>query len=764
MIRKVRMRNFRRFVDAEISLDASKQLVLLAGRNGAGKTTLLEAIRYALYGVGRSPETTLPELIRRGGELEGMQVDVTIHHNGAEYLVQRRLDSGRSSALLFRDGEVIQQGPREVTAAISNLFGMNLRGFDVATFATQKQVNGLSSLDKGSRAKVISRLLQSDAFTKARDDARAKVNDAKKAVLALGEGPDIGGLKVTLEDRERVVAGLRTALDGSRAAEEELRAEVEKSSHILDTHSAEMEKVQRRRDRRADLLERLERVEEELETLPAGGEASPVEVDLEELERAKSAAARQVEDARRVTDRSQQLVDLVQKQEGALRSINPRLRHLEARAEKHARATEQLQGVYERVDELDRVSYDLTLELAEALAEKTRLARSEKSLSALGSTCPECGQEVTEEHRVAELKKVQAQLAEASARADRLTADSRQAEADAKSMRARQSSLSADLDPHAAEALGQAREEKERIGKELGQAREELSSLPQVSLAEAEAAFSTADLALYAGMSAAQKAAREKEAITRRAVALEERNRLQADLEANPELTIEDELAESAEKVLRWKEQVVKEQSTQRDIASSLAVAIAQRGHADELLQAANRAHARRAEYVKQAEDYEKVAALLERTGMTATTKIRPALEGTTSALLATMSEGRFDNVKVSKDYTISVVDDGRTVKLHQVSGGEQDLIALALRLGLAAVVASRTGAGGPGFLVLDEVLASQDRGRRESVMAGLRALRAQYPQILMVSHVDGIDEVVDQVVDIVKVDGDSDIAESVIE
>jgi exonuclease SbcC len=127
---------------------------------------------------------------------------------------------------------------------------------------------------------------------------------------------------------------------------------------------------------------------------------------------------------------------------------------------------------------------------------------------------------------------------------------------------------------------------------------------------------------------------------------------------------------------------------------------------------------------------------------------VRPALEGAASELLDRLSDGRFTSVKLSFDYSPTVLDGGAYRQLAELSGGEQDLVALALRLAVSDVVAERQG-GQLGFLILDEILGSQDFGRRETILATLRGLRSRYGQIWCISHVGGLEDVADRLVEI---------------
>ena len=96
-----------------------------------------------------------------------------------------------------------------------------------------------------------------------------------------------------------------------------------------------------------------------------------------------------------------------------------------------------------------------------------------------------------------------------------------------------------------------------------------------------------------------------------------------------------------------------------------------------------------------------------------------------------------------------NILDDGKYHLLSEFSGGEVDLIALALRLSLAQVVGERHGSDSLGVLILDEIFGSQDAGRREAIITGLRELRSMYGQIFVISHVGGIEEYADKVIEL---------------
>jgi len=79
------------------------------------------------------------------------------------------------------------------------------------------------------------------------------------------------------------------------------------------------------------------------------------------------------------------------------------------------------------------------------------------------------------------------------------------------------------------------------------------------------------------------------------------------------------------------------------------------------------------------------------------------------------------------------------------ISGGEEDVANLSLRLAISQMVAER--AGQPlSLLVLDEVFGSLDEDRRANVVALLRRLADRFPQVVLITHIESVRESVDRV------------------
>jgi exonuclease SbcC len=123
-----------------------------------------------------------------------------------------------------------------------------------------------------------------------------------------------------------------------------------------------------------------------------------------------------------------------------------------------------------------------------------------------------------------------------------------------------------------------------------------------------------------------------------------------------------------------------------------------------------------------------------------------PAISHEAGRLLSSFTGGRYTEVRLSEEYEVFVADGGTLYALERFSGGEKDLVHLALRLAVSRLLAERGGTE-LRFLALDEVFGSLDRGRRDLVVASLQQLGALYAQVLVISHLEGLQEELGQAI-----------------
>ena len=112
---------------------------------------------------------------------------------------------------------------------------------------------------------------------------------------------------------------------------------------------------------------------------------------------------------------------------------------------------------------------------------------------------------------------------------------------------------------------------------------------------------------------------------------------------------------------------------------------------------------------------------------------IRPELEELMSGFVHLLTDGRHESVELSEDFEVTLFEGGLSIEV--ISGGTEDIAALAMRLALSQMIAQR--AGHPlSLLVLDEPFGSLDEERRANVVNLLRSLGKVFEQIIVISHV----------------------------
>ncbi len=121
---------------------------------------------------------------------------------------------------------------------------------------------------------------------------------------------------------------------------------------------------------------------------------------------------------------------------------------------------------------------------------------------------------------------------------------------------------------------------------------------------------------------------------------------------------------------------------------------------------------------------------------------IRPDLIARASENLSILTNGRYPLLDLDKNFKPILLDDN--VVKHVISGGEEDVVALSLRLALSELIQEMSGHP-MSLLILDEVFGSLDAERRQSVLERLIGLKNRFSQIFIISHIEEINQIADQ-------------------
>jgi exonuclease SbcC len=122
---------------------------------------------------------------------------------------------------------------------------------------------------------------------------------------------------------------------------------------------------------------------------------------------------------------------------------------------------------------------------------------------------------------------------------------------------------------------------------------------------------------------------------------------------------------------------------------------------------------------------------------------LRPELSELASGFLAELTDGRYTDLELDEDYNIIVKEDD--IPKPVISGGEEDLANLVLRLAISQMIAERAGQSFS-LLILDEVFGSLDEARRHNVVELLRRLHDRFEQVVVITHIESVREGLDRV------------------
>ena len=779
-ITRLKLQNFRQHADTELVLGPG--LTGIIGPNGAGKSTLLEAIAFAMYGVP-AVRGNRDSLRRRNAEPRapvGVELDFAI---GAHtYRVTRSL----TKAELFQDGgaQPIANSLATVTERVTRLLGMVREEFFNTYFTGQKELAVMADRSGPARADFLNRVLGYERLRTAQDFLKEERTGLRARIQTLEQ---------SLPDPAALDAEERAVLDRLAGAEAESKA-ADAALKDADTRLAEArprwEQVQQLRDqvvalqndlrlaehRAADARERFNDLDRQMAAaLGAKGKLAELEPKiapfealkaeqaqldhLADLARTRMGAVSTLQEVRKQRQGiTQRLAELAT--EETLRLADERVAALNAQRLELQERAEAMRATWVR----DR--QDAESKIQSLLDQHQDLADQRERLEKTGEEgdCPTCGRPLggVHDHVLGVL--------------------SRQMEgviANGQYYRQRQVQLKNEP-PELLALEAQVKEVERELGLAIGlrgKRETEVHQRPALEVSAREQDARIAELeATIAGPETAYdserhravlqqlraieplvlEAARHREAAARAEALVQEAHTadqassaLEADVKARKRqletLGFTDAGFLSAKEAKELAEQAQLDAQRRLDRARiTWEGALADRRRVQ---QRRDERAAREAE-VKVArrdlllrEELDRAFTEL-RTDLNAA--LRPELSELGSGFLRDLSRGRYSDLELDEDYRVALLEDGEVKPV--ISGGEEDIVNLALRLSISQMIADR--AGQPlSLLVLDEVFGSLDEDRRGAVVDLLRGLGDRFPQVILITHVDQLREGFDRVV-----------------
>jgi exonuclease SbcC len=775
--------NFRQHADSRLTFDTG--LTGIIGPNGAGKTTILEAVAWALYGNSAARGTRESLRYSRAMPRATVRVELDFDLAGHRYRVVR----GLTNAELYLDGSAapIANSITGVTELLQRRLGMTRGEFFNTYFTAQKELNVMAAMGPSDRAKFLSRVLGYEKLRTAQD----LVRDRRKMITA-----ETAGLRAGMPDRDTVERILAEAVARLSAAERQL-AQAERRAHETTAALAavvpEWERVQRERDRLQELLTEFRVAERDEEAMVRDGERitrelSDVAAAREELEPLRQQLAefpavvaelQRADESYREEGRRQTLIETERALDDEIGRLRERRAHLETapaleeevtiELETRRREHEETQGELEaRRTEWVRDRQEAETKLQALRAQWSDVRQQRDRLVAAGEEgqCPTCARPLGGHFRtVLDLLDEQSQTVQVDGQYFKMRLEQlEQMPSEVRALDERRRTLSQDVG-----MLERKLAKTQNAVQELQQLSREVATKEQRKDALQR------DIAMIpAGYDSARHTFLRSEA--ERLTPLDGRAaRLGALVEREPQLARERARVEEAAagvfarlKDIRARRDGIKfSESAYQSLREQheRAAAEARSGEINALATRAEVAAARAA--VDGAEGSRRALEQLQtkldalhrekrlhdeldraysdlRTDLNHA--LRPEVSELASGFLSDLTDGRFSELELDDQYNIIVLEDGITKPV--ISGGEEDLAHLVLRLAISQMIAERAGQSFS-LLILDEVFASLDDVRRHNVVELLRRLRDRFEQVILITHVEGVREGLDRVVSV---------------
>ena len=774
------LENFRQHADTEIRFGPG--LTGIIGANGAGKSTILEGIAWALYGAEAARGTNDTIRFARAASRAPVRVGLGFELGGHQYRVVRTL----TAAEVFLDGgtDPVATTVGGVSRYLQGRLGMSRREFFNTYFTGQKELQFLATMGSADRGRFLSQVLGYERLRVAQELERTRRSELRH---------EITGLRTGMGDPDEIIAN-RTVAEArvSDARNALASAEIRRgeTAAVVAALAPRWADAQAARDRFRELTHAIEAAEREREA--ARRDVARADAELERVaqaERELAALREQLRPLPEVQAENERLSELARTAERRkalaeqIADLAKELGRLAERINKVDRAPELAKQYESELDALRREEREREVELEER---KTTWLRDRQDAQTKLQNFRDRGRELKEQLRGireagpegkcptcerplgADFERVLVELEEQwtevvqdgkwwNSRFQQLKEKPEEIVTAEAHLVATKSAIEETSRKHtrceaAVQELAILREEqRQRIERRDGLERE-LAGLPAGYDQEVHRAV---EARLQTLRALETRAARWEESAARREMGERERAEAQGREAAAGErggAAARERAAlgfsEEAFVALRQEYEAASEDLRRAELRTTEL-----RGEvraAEQGLEATRGAEAEfreRAKAVEAKEDdlrhHQELDEAFSELRAELNARVRPELSEIASMFLAQLTDGRYTALEIDESYNVLILDEGEEKPV--ISGGEEDVANLVLRLSLSQMIAER--AGYPlSLLILDEVFGSLDVARRDNVVELLRRLEDRFEQVILITHVEGIRESLDQV------------------
>ena len=796
IIKSIKLQNYRRFRDLELELP--ENLIGIVGKNGAGKTTIVEAIGWCLYG-NRIRRTDKQDVRSQCCDAADVcSVELIFACGDHEYQIVRQL-KGKTANIeaaiyLNANPDPVAVQERGVNDYVEQLLNLDYRSFFISVFARQRDLAALFTLQPEERRKSIARLINIESIDRARNEIRSD-RSAKEARLG-GIESSLKNEQTLKEQQQQLKLKLQTAVKSKEDLNKNLKdaqhqfavikQDFEKLNQLRDQYQQIHARIEKWKSRQTDFEIRKKKIEQNIEAIqkaeqeltylkPQLADYQKVQRDKERMDKesAKFFLFKGKEDElqrlsqritkeqfnltkldeelkvltgfdQKVTDQDEKISQLENQREG----LRKELSHFEGQKVKVREKGTEIKDRRTRIENLgpespcpvctrplqdhyDEVITQFDKELNTLRQEYVKFSDSEKNLS---FKITEVDKILKRENESRDgLLKAQEQFRE---REKQRNQTKERLEDFIKNQKNVKAEISAIGKVEYDEAVHQELKKKLKLLTELRDQtlkyEEQVKRLSEEQQELEQINTTLKDLAVEIG--------HENERLAAMGYDDAQYALLRQHVEKQQHLV---DLAK--EEIHKTEQEIIRIQKDNDHIKIELDTIQTIRQEIDQIKE--------EIVYLKSLDHHFGIFRQ-ELSG-----RIRPLIASRASELLHSTTQGRYSIMELDEDYNIYLFDQAMRFPLARFSGGEQDLVNLCLRIAISQVVAERSGRSQINFIVLDEIFGSQDEQRKDLILSALQHLSTQFRQIFIITHVEGIKDVLPVIISVEEKSIDESIA-----
>ena len=779
-LKRIHLKNYRRYKDEIIEFPTG--IIGIVGRNGSGKSTMIEAIGWCMY--GNDAARTKKDEIKTTGIPAGEDCSVTLEIILGSDVVRiiRELRgknaSGYASVFLNEDMTPHVRGVKEVSEFVAKRTGMDHVAFFTSVFAKQKELDALSELQPEKRKKTIMRLLRIDRI----DDAIGAIRDdikESKARISLLEGSNPKDMELlkrqqleTSEQSEQTTQQINAHADTiKKLAIEEKKRKTE--------FSVQKKKYQKHNKANNELVKIEAQIrsknDEKKRTNSDLGDTRNSEKKLREiLPRVKEYAA---------IKKEKDALDVLYGSFTQKKSLEDQRNEIDLKITNMISANKQIGDTTAKLHDLESTLKIQEDNLADQKSQEEKLVKTisagsakiqeeKKQRSALESefvkikdlggdgTCPTCSRplkdyfthaskyfvndiSVLNERIKADLKKKKESESSLQSLKKNIGVCSKRIK-NIETMIKKNASLQVQLN-EGKKSLAAATKEKSILVKKL----EKFSDLTynrkhHLSINKQFTKLSEINdksIKLSTDAKRIPLLSKRQKELSEKILWLERRQKevtQRLDLVGYDRLEhekSEKSLEQSSTRHSEAREELIRLKGTMDNIALKIK-------QIDDQIKDESNRRVTIDEENKKINSRGKLEQIMKDFRLELISRIKPILTQRSSELFKEITRGRYSTIDLDEDYNIIIVDNGGRFTTDRFSGGEGDLANLCLRIAISQELTERSGGMQANFIALDEIFGSQDVERKRSILEALSMLSGQFKQILVITHVEDVKEV----------------------